>query len=268
MTQHDMKISGSVGNSLTPFQFDGRNIRIVDQRGEFWFVAGDVAVELAYDHTPHLLRQLDDDEKGVHVMDTLGGRQEVSLISEAGLYRAIVQRRATKKVDEKLRKRISRFQRWVFHDVLPSIRKTGSYTVQDEPAFKIPASLSEALRLAADQAEVIEKQSLAITEMKPKAEFHDAVAEAINSQPIRDVAKVLGTGQNRMFKWLRDIGVLMGNNTPYQRFVDDGYFRVVERQYKDQVGEAHTYTRTLVTGKGLAYIQKRWAAAHAVAKAA
>lgn len=259
MTTNDMHSNDGERNSLTPFQFDGRNIRLTDKNGEFWFVAGDAAAELAYTNTNDLTRLLDDDEKGAHIVRTLGGDQEISVISEAGLYRAIVQRRATKKMDEKLKARLNRFQRWVFHDVLPSIRKTGSYSVTEPaPAFDLPKSFAEALRLAADQSEKIAAQAVMLTEMQPKAEFHDAVAEAINAQPINAIAKVLGTGQNRMFKWLREMGILMGDNMPYQRFINDKYFRVVERQYKDNVGESHTYTRTLVTGKGLAYIQKKW----------
>lgn len=264
-----MKISGPEGNSLTPFQFEGRNVRLIDKNGEFWFVAGDVAAELGYDEAYRLTRLLDDDEKAPHIVGTHGGDQQVTLISEPGLYRAIIQRRAGKGMDDKLIKRIGRFQRWVFHDVLPSIRKTGGYSIQPAaPQFQIPQTFAEALMLAAKQAEQIEHQAVAIADMTPKAEFHDAVTEAINSQSVRDIAKVLGTGQNRMFKWLRESGILMANNTPYQRFVDEGYFRVVERQYKDQVGEAHTYTRTLVTGKGLTYLQKKWAEAQGQAKAA
>ena len=61
-----------------------------------------------------------------------------------------------------------------------------------------------------------------------------------------------------MFAWLRDQKILKPGNIPYQRFIDEGHFRIVERQYNDRRGESHTYTRTLVTGKGLAYIQKRF----------
>lgn len=272
MTHMDMQPAQQESNralDVTPFQFEGRNVRLVDMNGETWFVATDAAAELGYREAYDLTRSLDDDEKVPHTMRTPGGQQEVTLISEAGLYRAIVQRKTTKKMDDRLKARISRFQRWVFHDVLPSIRRTGSYSVQQPaPQFQLPQTFAEALMLAAKQAEKIEKQAVAIADMTPKAEFHDAVTEAINSQPIRDIAKVLGTGQNRMFKWLRDTGILMSNNTPYQRFVDEGYFRVVEKSYKDQVGEAHTYTRTLVTGKGLTYLQKKWAQAHNQSKAA
>lgn len=74
----------------------------------------------------------------------------------------------------------------------------------------------------------------------------------------QEVAKVIGTGQNRLFAWLRAAEMLMQNNQPYQRFIDSGHFRVVERQHTDPRGESHTYTRTLITGKGLSYIQQRF----------
>lgn len=124
--------------------------------------------------------------------------------------------------------------------------------------FLVPRSLPEALRLAADQAERIEAQKAQIATLAPKADFHDKVTEAVNCQTIEEVAKVLRTGQNRMFAWLRDQRILMTSNMPYQRFIDEGHFRIVERQYTDRRGESHTYTRTLVTGKGFAYIQKRF----------
>lgn len=125
--------------------------------------------------------------------------------------------------------------------------------------FNVPTQLSGALRLAAEQADTIEKQSAAIQEMKPKATFHDRVASAINAQTFMDVAKVFGTGRNRFTHWLREQLFLMRNNRPYQRFIDAGYFRVVEKQRKDAVtGEIHTYPQTLITGKGITYLQKRW----------
>lgn len=93
----------------------------------------------------------------------------------------------------------------------------------------------------------------------PKVEFHDAVTEAVNCQTVQEVAKALRTGPNRLFEFLRKEGLLMRNNLPYQRFVDEGHFRVVERKRVDERGETHTYTRTLVTGKGMTLIQRRLA---------
>ncbi|TRB03480.1 hypothetical protein EXN61_21700 [Agrobacterium tumefaciens] len=136
-------------------------------------------------------------------------------------------------------------------------------TEQKAPAFILPQTFADALRLAAKQADQIEKQALAITEMQPKAEFHDGVASAINAQDFQAVAKVFGTGRNRFMGWLRDRSFLQANNRPYQRYEDAGYFRVIERKRKDpQTGEDITYTKTLVTGKGLTYLHKKWQEDH------
>ncbi|EHP90830.1 BRO-N domain-containing protein [Methylorubrum extorquens] len=119
--------------ALVPFAFEGRSLRAFDLDGESWFVAGDAAAFLGYAEAKDLTRTLDDDEKGRHPVPTPGGEQDVSIISEAGLYRAIVQRRATSAIPAETREAIARFQRWVFHDVLPSIRRTGVYAPA-EPA--------------------------------------------------------------------------------------------------------------------------------------
>ncbi len=97
-----------------------------------------------------------------------------------------------------------------------------------------------------------------VQEQAPKAQFYDAVTRSVNDQSIQEVAKVLGTGPNRLFRFLRKEGLLMqGSNLPYQRYLDAGYFRVVEGNYRDSHGGERTYTRTLVTGKGFVYIQGR-----------
>ena len=123
----------------------------------------------------------------------------------------------------------------------------------------IPQTLPEALRLAADLAEQKAVLEAKVQADAPKVQFHDQVTEAINCQTVEEVAKVLGTGKIRMFRWLRQEGFLMSDNNPYQSYLDRGYFRVIEAQYNDKKrGESHTYTKTLITGKGLAFIQKRF----------
>lgn len=115
--------------ALVPYAFEGRTLRSLQLGAEPWFIAGDAAAFLGRATAKDMIRSLDNDEKGRHSVPTLGGDQEVSIISEPGLYRAISQRRATSAVPAETREFISRFQRWVFHEVLPSIRRTGSYTV-------------------------------------------------------------------------------------------------------------------------------------------
>lgn len=132
-----------------------------------------------------------------------------------------------------------------------------------------PAALSrmDLIRLAFDAEQELEAErektaalSYEVQEAAPKVAFHDAVAVAVNAISIAEFAKMLGTGQNRLFRALRDKGVLANDNKPYQRLVDRQYFRVIERQYADRNGEQHVYARTLVTGKGQAYIQRLLAA--------
>ncbi|MCY0856885.1 phage antirepressor KilAC domain-containing protein [Cupriavidus sp. D39] len=124
------------------------------------------------------------------------------------------------------------------------------------PAFAVPQSLPEALRLAADLAEQNSQLTAKVAEQAPKVEFHDSVTEAVNCQTVQEVAKILGTGPNRLFTILRDRGLLMRNNVPYQEHLDAGRFRVVERKFNNRHGETCVYCRTLVTGKGLTYIQR------------
>ena len=103
----------------TTFNFNAHAVRILNKDGALWFVASDVATALEYSHTPHMLRHLDNDEKDVQIVDTLGGAQEVSTISESGLYSAILRSRKPE---------AKRFKKWVTSEVLPAIRKTGSYS--------------------------------------------------------------------------------------------------------------------------------------------
>lgn len=147
--------------------------------------------------------------------------------------------------------------------VIRRLRELETQADGSNVTFMVPKSLPEALRLAADLADKVEQQQTVIKALEPKAEFHDAVASAINCQTVQEAAKVIGSGQNRLFKWLREQGLLMHDNQPYQSAIEAGYFRLVEKQYKDKRGESHTYTQSLVTGKGLSYIQRKFSRAAA-----
>ena len=111
-------------SSIIPFSFESTEIRaIANDQGEPWFVASDVAEVLGYREAYHMVRLLDDDEKGPHIVGTPGGEQEMTIISESGLYACILKsRRPEAKV----------FRKWVTGEVLPSLRKTGRYAVPTE----------------------------------------------------------------------------------------------------------------------------------------
>ena len=113
-------------SNIVAFDFESHNVRIsMDDNGEPWFVATDVCTALTIGNSRMALDRLDDDEKGVSNIDTLGGKQELAVINESGLYSLIL---TSRKAEAK------RFKRWVTHEVLPSIRKTGSYAAPSSVA--------------------------------------------------------------------------------------------------------------------------------------
>ena len=236
-------------------------IRAMNEGGEPWFVATDVAKALGYGHTPHMTRRLDDDEKGVRSVDTPGGRQSLTVISEAGLYSAVL----GSKIPE-----AKAFKRWVTHEVLPAIRKTGGYIAakQDETPEEI---MARALRIADEtmrrQRERIEGLSAENAELRPKALFADAVAASDGTCLVGELAKMLrqngvDMGQNRLFAWLRENGWLgksgCNRNVPTQRAMEMGLFRIKETAVTHSDGHV-TVTRTpKVTGKGQRYFVGRF----------
>ena len=107
--------------TLVPFDFEGQPVRVVtDEHGEPWFVASDIAQSLEYRMASDMTRSLDDDERGTQIVRTPSGDQEMLVINEPGLFSAILKSRKPE---------AKRFKRWVTHEVLPRIRKTGSYAV-------------------------------------------------------------------------------------------------------------------------------------------
>jgi prophage antirepressor-like protein len=116
----------TMSTNLVPFNFEGSQVRVVtDENGEPLFVAVDICEALTIGNSRMALDRLDDDEKGVSSIDTLGGAQEMSVINESGLYSLIL---GSRKPEAK------RFKRWVTHEVLPTIRKTGTYAVSRTPS--------------------------------------------------------------------------------------------------------------------------------------
>lgn len=180
--------------------------------------------------------------KGVSEMDipTNGGIQTMKIIPEGDIYRLIIRSNLPS---------AERFEMWVFDEVLPSIRKTGSYN--------LPQTYAEALRALADKAEEAERLAIENKEMKPKADFFDAVADSKTALPMDQVAKVLdmGIGRNKLFEFLRQRNVLQSNNIPYQRYVDAGWFRTIEQHYQKGY-EPCINTKTLVYQKGVDGIRK------------
>jgi len=229
------------------FKYEGNEVRtVVDETGTPWWVAADICQILGIAKHRDAMSRLSDKQRGSVVMDTLGGKQEMAAVNEAGLYKlAFTSRKAA----------AEKFTDWVASEVLPSIRKTGKY----ETAPALPQTFSEALRMLADSVETVETQKKALTEAAPKVAFADAVNDSSNSMDLGVFAKILGTGRTRLFEWLREQGFLMATGTkPYQKYLDNGYFVVIETTFT-RGDTTQSYGKTQICGKGQIAIQKIWA---------
>ena len=227
---------------------------LLDENGEPCFVTKDVLGILELDRTA--LRKLDDDEKGVDSIHTLGGNQEVSTVTEPGFYKLVMRSR---KPEAKA------FQRWVTHEVLPALRRDGGYMVTraDETPEE---TMARAVLLA--QA-TIDRQKSRIAELEPKALFADAVAASDGTCLVGELAKMMRQngveiGQNRLFAMLREDGYL-GNvgsnrNVPTQRAMDLGLFRIKETAVTHSDGHVTISRTPKVTGKGQRYFIERYGA--------
>lgn len=140
-------------NTLISYQFGEQPVRIVERDGDPWFVAGDVKAVLGYRDAFEMCKMLDEDEKGTDIVRTLGGDQEQIIISESGLYAAILKSR---------RPEAKRFRKWVTSEVLPSIRKTGAYTIDEYPVPLPPPIVAQhdTQRLIANVSTVREARRL------------------------------------------------------------------------------------------------------------
>lgn len=146
----------------------------------------------------------------------------------------------------------------------PEGKKIRQYFIDLEKAWNTPEQIfARALKMADQTIERLKENNAILLEdnqrMKPKEEFFDAVAGSKDAIEIGKVAKVLnypGVGRNKLFEILRDKGVLMRDNIPYQKYIDNGCFRTVEQKYHTPDGETRINIKTLVYQKGVDYIRK------------
>lgn len=239
-------------NELQLFNFEGNDVRTLNHDEQIWFAAPDVTKALELSNTTVAVSSLDDDERAKF---NLGRQGDTNFISEPGLYKLVG---ASHKPAAK------RFNRWVTHEVLPSIRKHGAYMTPEtiEKAIYDPDFIIKlATKLKEEQAKTAALTADNET-MKPKALFADAVATSHTSILIGDLAKLIrqngvDIGQNRLFGWLRDHGYLIGKgdrrNMPTQRAMDLELFDIKERTFQNPDGSVRITKTTKVTGKGQQY---------------
>lgn len=228
------------------FPATGQQVRVIVRDGEPWFVAADLCAALEIANSRDAISRLDPDEKGVGTVDTLGGPQRMTIISEPGMYELISQSR---KPEAKV------FRRWVRHEVLPAIRKTGRY----ESAPTIPRTFAEALRLAADEHERAEVAARELEAAAPKVQAFDAYQSADGTHSFAEVAKMLhavtGLGRNTLMRRLRELKVLLPSNEPYQRYAH--HFHVVAQWFEHSDGTREVTNTTRVRSTGVDFIRRK-----------
>lgn len=234
-------------------------IRTTQINGEPWFVAADVCKALDIARTSDAVSRLDEDEKGTVSTDTLGGKQNLLAINESGLYSLVL---GSRKPEAR------QFKRWITHDVIPTIRKTGGY-VADENTFLntyLPYADEQTRELFGATLKTIRSLNSKIESDKPKVLFADAVSASHTSILVGDLAKILKqngieTGQKRLFEWLRENDYLMKKGTSYnmptQRAMEKGLFEVKETTINNPDGSIRVTRTTKVTGAGQCFFVNR-----------
>ena len=225
------------------------SVRTLVINSEPWFVGKDVALALGFKTPRDAIRtHVFEEDKGVDSIVTPGGKQQMTIINESGLYALVFGSRLPTAM---------KFKRWVTSEVLPALRKTGQYQVKELSGQELMAkALIEAQNVLAAKDKQIEQ-------MKPKVVFADAVATSHTSILVGELAKILkqngiDMGQKRLFAWLREKGYLIKRqgtdyNMPTQKAMELGLFEIKEGSYVNGSGVNITTKTPKITGKGQQY---------------
>lgn len=234
------------------FTFNDTEIPVLlDENNNPLFIAKDVCTILGYANSRDALsKHIDEDDKGVAICDTLGGKQNVTVITESGLYSLVIR---SNKPEAKV------FKKWITSEVLPSIRKNGMYatapTIQsmiDNPDFAI-----ELLNKLKTEREEKAKLQKVLKNQEIKIEFIDRVLDMEERIDIGQASKILELpfGRNTLFKELRERGVFFKNrNEPQQKYVDKGYFQLKEKFIERDNHDSFLIVKVLVTQRGLGFL--------------
>lgn len=245
------------------FNYNNTPVRVLtDENDEPWFVASDVAKILGYRDAANMTRRLEEDEKGTRSVSTPGGEQQMAVITEPGLYSAILGSRIPESRE---------FKRWVTHEVLPQIRRTGGYIPMTEPDSD-ETLLAKAVLIAQKTIDLKNQQLQAkdtrIMELEPKAKALDAFTNVEDKLLIRDAAKILSNSgtpisEKQLREWMKNHGWIYKANYAWHataKHCTAGHLAMVMSQ--DHVtkadGTKFAYPPTVrITRKGLALLHQR-----------
>lgn len=244
-----------MNNEIQKFDFKGAALRtLTDEAGEPWFVLKDCMSILDLGNPTETVKMFDKDEfSTTEVIDSIGRRQQTYIISEPGLYRLVMKSRKPEAKE---------FQRWVTHEVLPSIRKHGGYMAGQERMTPEQMALASMRWLQSK----VDEQAKQLKAQEGKVLFANAVETARTSILVGVFAKILKSngidiGPRRLFAWLREHGWLIkakGSswNMPTQKAMDLHLFEIKETTISHSDGHTTINKTPKMTGKGQTYFAK------------
>jgi anti-repressor protein len=225
-----------------------------------WFVGNDVAKALGYTNYRNAVsKHVDNDDKLRTQIEYAGQQRQIMLVNESGMYALIFGSKLDKAKE---------FKHWVTSEVLPQIRKTGGYIPieKDDDDLTIMAKALNIMQNTLTQKdELLAQKEEVISQQKPLVDFANTVSATPTMVDMKTMAKLLEKenqdihmGRNKLFAWLRKEGYLMSDNTPYERYVKQGIFKLTESEVETKNG-SKLITKTYVTGKGQLYLAKKLA---------
>lgn len=233
-----------MNNAVMPqaFDFEGHAVRTINRDGVVWWVLADVCAVLAVAQPHHVASRLDDDEKGRAIITTPGGAQEMTVLNESGLYSLILtSRKAAAK----------RFKKWVTAEVLPTLRRTGTYSVGASPDFGRVLSVAEA---------AIHASQNAVKALAPKAQAYHQLSCMDGLHTLTDAAKLCGQTRNQFLSKLEAIGWIYrsGGTGRWQGKADKikaGFLMHKYHETRDVDGHLKERSQVVVTDRGVAKLR-------------
>lgn len=237
-------------NELQLFNFESHELRTLIVDNEIWFVGNDIARALGYKNPAEAIRtHVDDDDKGKRKISTLGGAQEMVVVNKSGMYALMYSSNLPN---------AKKFKHWITSEVLPSIEKTGSYSVA-APSYQIEDPIKRAEKWIQEQQE---KQVLLldnkvkdqqIAELQPKASYYDIVLQCKDLVSITKIAKEYGMSGQKMNDLLHEWGIQYKQSDIwllYQKYAPYGYTQTKTNNYPKEDGSQGARPHMYWTQKG------------------
>ena len=233
-----------MGNGLMIFENEKfGEIRTIEDNNKVLFCGSDIAKALGYAKPANAVSTHCKSVALKQGNDKLGRPQMMSFIPEGDVYRLITNSKLPSAQE---------FESWVFDEVLPSIRKHGLYAIDE--LIDNPDLLIKAMTALKEERDKNKQLTSVIEEQKPLVDFAKHVTDSADSIDIGELSKVIANenikiGRNRLFEFLRGKKILMSNNEPYQRYVENGWMKTIEIVKQTTYG-TKVFIKTLVNGKG------------------